>query len=248
MLSKKMLLLVLLATLAALPVRSAEAQQRWAACVTLVTAKTFVAGPSVWTDGVGAVIGTAFQAGQILLGPGTLCSTTVLPQDPQDFHTTSSQINVSLGPGGEGGEVTTTFNLDLYFPAGVCPIYLPLYASSGASRTLDVSATYLEEDITDPSIRIAINETLAYKGLLSGFEPEDFGLYNAGYLDLVKQCISDVNGDFAVGFEDLVNILGFWGLCEDGLDACPGDSDGDQDVDFQDIIALINQWGDCRCP
>lgn len=54
-------------------------------------------------------------------------------------------------------------------------------------------------------------------------------------------CVGDVDGDGAVGFGDLLEVLAAWGACA----GCAADVDGNAVVDFADLLVLLAAWGDC---
>ncbi len=54
-------------------------------------------------------------------------------------------------------------------------------------------------------------------------------------------CPGDVDGDDAVTFADLVDLLEAWGPCG----GCPEDLDEDGAVDFNDVVMLLTLWGPC---
>lgn len=56
-----------------------------------------------------------------------------------------------------------------------------------------------------------------------------------------RACVGDVDGDGAVGFGDILAVLGAWGPCGD----CPEDVDGDGVVGFSEILTILGAWGDC---
>jgi hypothetical protein len=53
---------------------------------------------------------------------------------------------------------------------------------------------------------------------------------------------ADVDGDGAVGFNDLVILLGTWGPCAVPPDTCDADLDGDGAVGFTDLSQLLAAW------
>ena len=55
-------------------------------------------------------------------------------------------------------------------------------------------------------------------------------------------CPGDVNQDDQVSFEDLIQILANWGVC----DNCEADVDGDDIVGFSDVLAVLTGWGACE--
>ena len=56
-------------------------------------------------------------------------------------------------------------------------------------------------------------------------------------------CADDVDGDGVVGVNDLLTIIGNWGICGDGSFRPEGDVDGDCCVTVSDLLQLIAQWG-----
>jgi hypothetical protein len=55
-------------------------------------------------------------------------------------------------------------------------------------------------------------------------------------------CIEDVNRDCNVNVEDLLVLIGSWGLCTGD---CPADINGDSTVGVEDLLMVIGAWGDC---
>jgi len=55
-------------------------------------------------------------------------------------------------------------------------------------------------------------------------------------------CPSDLDGDGAVDFTDLLLVLSAWGPCA----GCPEDLDGDGEVSFGDLLILLADWGACQ--
>ncbi|UCD74924.1 MAG: hypothetical protein JSV91_14195 [Phycisphaerales bacterium] len=56
------------------------------------------------------------------------------------------------------------------------------------------------------------------------------------------ECPGDVNNDLMVNIDDLFQVLGAWGTCDD----CPEDINGDGLVDIDDIFAVLGAWGPCE--
>ncbi|UCD74087.1 MAG: PQQ-like beta-propeller repeat protein [Phycisphaerales bacterium] len=54
-------------------------------------------------------------------------------------------------------------------------------------------------------------------------------------------CPADVNDDNIVDIDDLFQVLGMWGTCDD----CPEDINDDGLVDIDDIFAVLAEWGPC---
>ena len=68
-----------------------------------------------------------------------------------------------------------------------------------------------------------------------------FGMF--AYLvvgDVSDSCPGDVNGDQAVTFADVLELLGAWGSNEPDKDV-----DGNGVVDFNDLVGTLANWGPC---
>jgi hypothetical protein len=74
----------------------------------------------------------------------------------------------------------------------------------------------------------------------------DLDAFEAVYAESDDECPcpADLDGNGDVGFNDLVILLGGWGLCP-GLGPCPGDIDGDGSVGYSDLTILLASWGPC---
>jgi len=57
-------------------------------------------------------------------------------------------------------------------------------------------------------------------------------------------CSEDLDGDGAVGFSDLTQLLAAWGPCA----GCVEDMDVDDQVGFSDLTQLLAAWGPCGAP
>ena len=71
-----------------------------------------------------------------------------------------------------------------------------------------------------------------------GFPCVDMGAYE---FQPGSPCPADVNGDDAVDIDDLFQVLGAWGSCEN----CPEDINEDGTVDIDDIFEILANWGPC---
>ncbi|UCD74429.1 MAG: hypothetical protein JSV91_11635 [Phycisphaerales bacterium] len=56
-----------------------------------------------------------------------------------------------------------------------------------------------------------------------------------------EPCPADVNTDGIVNIDDLFQVLGAWGTCDD----CPEDVNDDGLVDIDDIFDILAAWGPC---
>jgi probable HAF family extracellular repeat protein len=58
-------------------------------------------------------------------------------------------------------------------------------------------------------------------------------------------CPADLSANGTVDSDDLLEVLGHWGMCPAPGAPCPGDVDGDEAVDVADLIAVLEGWGAC---
>ncbi len=77
-------------------------------------------------------------------------------------------------------------------------------------------------------------------------DEEDAGTNPADPASFPGACVADLDGDGAVGSEDLALLLGGWGVCTS--DPCPADLSGDGEVGSQDLALLLGGWGACATP
>lgn len=87
----------------------------------------------------------------------------------------------------------------------------------------------------------------ALGGLMPGSEhfhqePRDLNWHLVGTVE--GECPSDLDGDGAVGFGDVIAILSTWGPCNHPTD-CPEDLDGDGMIGFSDLLLILGEWGPC---
>jgi hypothetical protein len=52
----------------------------------------------------------------------------------------------------------------------------------------------------------------------------------------------DLDDDGDTDFQDLLQLLGTWGPCDDPPAPCPGDSDCDREIGFADLLAILANW------
>jgi hypothetical protein len=53
----------------------------------------------------------------------------------------------------------------------------------------------------------------------------------------------DIDRDGVVGVQDLLLLLGAWGLCDDNPQPCPADLDRDGMVGVGDLLVLLANYG-----
>lgn len=54
-------------------------------------------------------------------------------------------------------------------------------------------------------------------------------------------CSEDINTDGVIDVNDLLAVLGSWGVCVD----CSADINGDDLVDVNDLLGVLAAWGPC---
>lgn len=74
-----------------------------------------------------------------------------------------------------------------------------------------------------------------------GFSDYAFGEFSFDFEIDGSAVPGDVDGDGAVGFADLLEVLSAWGDCP-GAGACPADVDGDGVVGFGDVLLVLSNW------
>jgi len=88
----------------------------------------------------------------------------------------------------------------------------------------------------DPPVQMEVAHTLSANGnVIAGLT---FFSTPAWIVDL---CVPDLNGNGAVDFADILEIIGAWGPCS----GCAADLNGNGAVDFADILVVIGAWGPC---
>jgi hypothetical protein len=86
---------------------------------------------------------------------------------------------------------------------------------------------------------IAVNGDLGDASPLDGPPP---AAVNARLNAEILPCLGDLNDSGAVGFDDILVLIGAWGPCPPD---CPEDLNGNGAVDFADILAVVGAWGPC---
>jgi CxxC motif-containing protein (DUF1111 family) len=64
---------------------------------------------------------------------------------------------------------------------------------------------------------------------------------NNGILDVCQTCIGDLDGDNSISVNDLLAVIGAWGICSN----CSADIDGDGAVNVTDLLFIVGNWGPC---
>jgi len=105
------------------------------------------------------------------------------------------------------------------------------------------------------SANAAITYTLVPLGteMRIGVDRDEDGFFDQDELDTCSDptdptstpetvtCCGDLNGSNGVGFDDILVVIGHWGLC--GM--CPEDLNDSGSVGFDDILVVIGLWGPC---
>jgi len=119
------------------------------------------------------------------------------------------------------------------------------YADPGSSRAIywDGAALHDLNDLLPVSFTGVLIEAMAINanGDIAGTAFVN-GELEAFILTVAAPCPEDLDGNSAVGFSDVLAIIGAWGPC---AGACPEDLSGNGVVDFADILAVIGAWGPC---
>ena len=107
------------------------------------------------------------------------------------------------------------------------------FASIGTTDAPTVAETYIL------SASCGITTFTSYDAI--GFPDLDWGLelYFGGVV--VSPCPTDLDGNGATDFQDILVVLSNYGT--DGSSG--GDADGDGDVDFTDLVGLLSAFGPC---
>ena len=67
------------------------------------------------------------------------------------------------------------------------------------------------------------------------------GFLAGGGGDVTPVCPEDINSDGVIDVNDLLSVLGSWGICVD----CAADINGDDLVDVNDLLGVLAAWGPC---
>ena len=76
--------------------------------------------------------------------------------------------------------------------------------------------------------------------LRAGRNGRGAALSNAAIELIGSGCPADINDDYSVGVDDLVNVITLWGTADPDADV-----NGDLIVDVNDLIEVITNWGSC---
>ncbi len=81
---------------------------------------------------------------------------------------------------------------------------------------------------------------------MCGNDPDQISgdYHNGGGNTVADECpidCPDLDGDGEVKMDDLLILIGDWGIC----DGCVADIDGDGEVNMDDLLLLIGAWGAC---
>ncbi len=107
----------------------------------------------------------------------------------------------------------------------------------GVYTSLDAGKTWTKDGDDLPNVNIGDLAIDRARGMIYA------GTYGRGVWKspLPITCPGDVDGDGAVTFQDLLDVLIAWGPCA----GCPEDLDRDGNVEFADVLIVLGAWGVC---
>jgi hypothetical protein len=82
-----------------------------------------------------------------------------------------------------------------------------------------------------------------FTGNLAGVNLNDLAGNQFVTIAIPQPVPEDVNGDGQVDVDDLIAVIGAWGVCPPPPAACPADVNQSGAVDVDDLIAVILAWG-----
>ncbi|MBT8485962.1 MAG: VCBS repeat-containing protein, partial [Phycisphaerae bacterium] len=115
-------------------------------------------------------------------------------------------------------------------------------AVSGGSSVVSLVDCVIGDNITGITTHPALSLTISGTLFCGNTEADIEGKYtDGGGNQFLARCPppQDVDLDGVVGFTDLLDVLGSWGLCI----ACPADTDFSGEVDFVDLLSVLAAWG-----
>jgi len=68
---------------------------------------------------------------------------------------------------------------------------------------------------------------------------------NLDIQEIFNPCYEDVDGSGTIDVNDLLIVIGNWGICADENCAVPGDVNYDDSVNVTDLLMLVGAWGPC---
>jgi hypothetical protein len=120
----------------------------------------------------------------------------------------------------------------------VTNILIPAFVDNGYSPPWP----YPSADPDDPAsqFRNYLDNSMNWL-LLAGYDVTNHPPRIDVFTRSAGECPGDLDGDGAVGFGDVLDVIAAWGPCA----ACPEDLDGNGAVGFSDLLVLIGVWGPC---
>jgi len=121
---------------------------------------------------------------------------------------------------------------------------LVIFQYSGAPSAFQITVTGDSLDLNEwfaleaGTHTLTITATTTTAGLNGTSDSSD-----CAYDLRLTSCGADVNGDGAVDFADLLEVIGAWGPCPGGPLPCRADTDGDGDVALSDLLNVLASWG-----
>jgi WD40 repeat protein len=151
-------------------------------------------------------------------------SSGVLQELPKDIAVTATGSHVAVGSWGDQADLND--EVHVFEHAGPTPVL-----------TVNTPGSMFDVDIARAPGGV-IHVSAAGKHVHANITGSGGDLYS---IVLQTDCVADIDGDGAVGFQDLLRLLAAWGPCV----GCLEDVDGDDDVDFQDLLLVLAAWGPC---
>jgi hypothetical protein len=188
--------------------------------------KAFVTGPGT--------PGGAASADDVDGGPATLVS-PVIDLDGADARVTYARWFFTSNAGApQGDELRVEITSD-----GAEWVEVEEHLTTGTNGAWETVSLIVGDHVT-PSATVQVR-------FVTEDQPND-SVTEAGVDDFrvetflcTEPCPGDVDGSGAVGFGDILHLIGLWGTC----DGCPEDLDGSGDVGFGDVLMVIGAWGPC---
>ncbi|MCP3902590.1 MAG: VCBS repeat-containing protein [Planctomycetes bacterium] len=155
-----------------------------------------------------------------------------------DLAGTDAEINYSRWFFSDLG-VPDTLTVEITATGGEPWIAVPEHVTTGTGGAWETVSLVVSDHVT-PSSSVRVRFT-------TGDTPND-SVTEAGIDDFLVRvlgcaaCPEDLDDSGAVGFSDVLAVIGAWGPCPP---ECPQDLSGNGVVDFADILEVIGAWGPC---
>jgi len=143
-----------------------------------------------------------------------------------------------------GGTLRLEVN-DANLNAGVAGLIASGIASIGSTLQIDIGEGFQPVDgqvlhiISASSITGQFGTVIAPLGFAVNY------LGNEVVINVSIPCPGDIDGNGAVGVDDLEEIIAQWGVCPSPPATCSADLTHDGFVNVPDLMVVINAWGPC---